>query len=68
MMRLRASSGSLRTTSRPLIPPTSLPVLTLSEPQRMLSSHTYARRVLERIVEYLIDAENLHGTGRLYLS
>jgi hypothetical protein len=46
---------------------TSLPVLTLSEPQRMLSSRAYAHRVVERLVEYLIDVENLRGTGRLYL-
>jgi hypothetical protein len=42
-------------------------VLTLSEPQRVLSSRAYARRVVERLVEYLIDVENLRGTGRLYL-
>jgi len=42
-------------------------VLTLSEPQRVLSSRTYANRVVERLVEYLIDVENLRGTGRLYL-
>jgi len=46
---------------------TSLPVLTISEPQRILSSRSYARRVVERLVEYLIDVENLRGTGRLYL-
>jgi len=46
---------------------TSLPVLIISEPQRILSSRTYARQVVERLVEYLIDVENLRGTGRLYL-
>ena len=47
--------------------PSSLPVLTISEPQRLLSSRAYAHRVVERLVEYLIDIENLRGTGRLYL-
>lgn len=47
---------------------TSLPVLTISEPQRILSSRAYAHHVVERLVEYLIDVENLRGTGRLYLS
>ncbi len=47
--------------------PTSLPVLTISEPQRLLSSRAYAHQVVERLVEYLIDVENLRGTGRLYL-
>jgi len=42
-------------------------VLIISEPQRILSSRTYARQVVERLVEYLIDVENLRGTGRLYL-
>ncbi len=45
----------------------SLPVLTISEPQRILASRAYAHRVVERLVEYLIDVENLRGTGRLYL-
>src|SRR5262245_44333678 len=45
---------------------TSLPVLTISEPQRILSSHAYGRRVVERLLEYLIDPENLRGTGQLY--
>jgi hypothetical protein len=45
----------------------SLPVFTISEPQRLLSSGSYAHRVVERLIEYLIDVENLRGTGRLYL-
>lgn len=47
--------------------PPRLPVLTISEPQRLLSSRAYAHRVVERLIEYLIDVENLRGTGRLYL-
>jgi hypothetical protein len=47
--------------------PASLPVLTIGEPQRIFSSSVYARRVVEQLMEYLIDIENLHGTGRLYL-
>ena len=45
----------------------SMPVFTISEPQRLLSSGVYAHRVVERLIEYLIDVENLRGTGRLYL-
>ena len=45
----------------------SVPVLTISEPQRILTSRAYAHHVVERLVEYLIDVENLRGTGRLYL-
>lgn len=58
---------SLEATLRAANTPTSLPVFTLSEPQRLLSSHGYAQRVVERLLEYLIDVENLRGTGRLYL-
>lgn len=47
--------------------PLSLPVLTIAEPQRLLRSRMYAQRVVERLLEYLIDLENLRGTGRLYL-
>jgi len=47
--------------------PSSLPVLTISEPERLLSSRAYAHRVVERLVEHLIDIETLRGTGRLYL-
>jgi hypothetical protein len=47
--------------------PTSLPVLTIGEPQRILTSNAYAHRVVERLMEYLVDLENLRGTGRLYL-
>ena len=42
-------------------------MLTISEPQRILSSRAYAHHVVERLVEYLIDVENLRGTGRPYL-
>ena len=59
--------ASLEATLQASNTPTSLPVLTLSEPQRVLSSRAYANRVVERLVEYLIDVENLRGTGRLYL-
>jgi len=47
--------------------PTSLPVLTIGEPQRIFSSNVYASHVVERLMEYLVDLDNLRGTGRLYL-
>jgi hypothetical protein len=59
--------ASLEATIQASNTPTSLPVLTISEPQRILSSRAYARRVVERLLEYLIDVENLRGTGRFYL-
>ena len=47
--------------------PSSLPVLTVGDPKRLLRSRDYAQRVAERLLEYLVDVENLRGTGRLYL-
>jgi hypothetical protein len=59
--------ASLEATLQAFNTPSSLPVLAISEPQRLLSSRAYAHRVVERLLEYLIDIENLRGTGRLYL-
>ena len=47
--------------------PTSLPVLTIGEPQRIFSSNMYAHQVAERLMEYFVDLDNLRGTRRLYL-
>jgi hypothetical protein len=58
---------SLETVIQAANTPSSLPVLTVGDPQRILSSSAYAHGVVERLMEYLIDIENLRGTGRLYL-
>jgi hypothetical protein len=47
--------------------PTSLPVLTIGVPPRVLSSRAYAERVATRLLEVLLDVEQYRGTGRLYL-
>jgi hypothetical protein len=47
--------------------PTSLPVLTISNANRVLQSRVYATRVAERMLEYLINIEDMRGAGRLYL-
>jgi hypothetical protein len=47
--------------------PTSLPVLTIGSPPRVLSSREYAERVATRLLEVLLDVEQYRGTGRLYL-
>ena len=65
--RNQEEPASLEATIQASHTPTSLPVLTISEPQRMLSIRAYAHRVVERLLEYLIDVENRRGTGRLYL-
>lgn len=47
--------------------PTSLPAFTLANAQRILVDKTYAARVAERFLEYLLDIDNHRGTGRLYI-
>jgi hypothetical protein len=47
--------------------PTSLPVLTIGAPPRVLSSRAYAEGVATRLLEVLLDVEQYRGAGRLYL-
>lgn len=58
---------SLEAIIRTATTPESLPVLTISDSQRILNSSAYAYQVVERLMEYLIDLDNLRGTQRLYL-
>ena len=45
----------------------SLPVLTLADPERVMSDRRYARRVAERLLEYLFEIDRYRGSGRLFL-
>ena len=45
----------------------SLPVLTISDPDRLIRDREYAERVVETLIEFLLDLDFLRGTGRLYL-
>ena len=47
--------------------PASLPVLTIADPDRLMRDRDYAERVAAQLLEYLLDLENLRGTGRLYV-
>lgn len=44
-----------------------LPVLTISDPDRLLRDRQYADRVAERAIDYLQSIEGLRGTGRLFV-
>lgn len=46
---------------------TSLPVLTLADPDRVLADRNYARTVSERLIESILDADQLRGAGRIFL-
>jgi hypothetical protein len=47
--------------------PTSLPVFTISDIKRFRSEREYVEAVVAKLLEYLVDAANILGTGRLYL-
>lgn len=44
-----------------------LPVLTLSDPDRIQRDRQYAESIVERLFDILIDPDTFRGAGRLYL-
>jgi len=58
---------SLEATIRDLNTPSSLPVLTIADPELVLTSPAYAERVAIQVLEYLMDLDNFRGTGRLFV-
>ena len=50
---------SLESTIRTYGTPTSLPVFTLADANRVLDERSYAETVADRLLEYLFDIENL---------
>lgn len=45
----------------------SLPVFTLADPDKLSRSREYAEKVVEHMLEYLLDIDRYRGTGRIYL-
>jgi hypothetical protein len=45
----------------------SLPVFTIGDVRNVSSSAEYANRVIDRLLRYLLELDNIRGTGRLYL-
>lgn len=58
---------SLEATIRDSSTPTSLPVLTLANADRIRESSGYAEQVVERLLVILMDLDNMRGTGRIWL-
>jgi hypothetical protein len=58
---------SLQETIRQQNTETSLPVLTLADPQHVFHSRAYADQVIDRLLDFLGRIESLRGTARLYL-
>src|SRR5438105_2590549 len=65
--RNRKSEDSLEATIRREGSPTSLPVFTLPDPDRVYSSHEFLDRVVSKLLGYILDADNIRGTGRLFV-
>jgi hypothetical protein len=61
------SEDSLEATIRRDGTSTSLPVLTLPLADRVYSNPIFLERVVEKLLDYLLDADNIRGSGRLYL-
>jgi len=58
---------SLEATIRNCNTPSSLPVFTIGDAQRLRDEREYSDRVIWALLEYLVEFENLLGTGRLFL-
>lgn len=61
------SSNSLEATIRREGQPASLPVFTIPSPDRVYHNPEFLERVVDKLLNYLVDAENILGTGRLSL-
>jgi hypothetical protein len=46
---------------------TSLPVFTISDINRFRAEREYIEACVSKLLEYLMDADNIRGAGRLYL-
>jgi hypothetical protein len=58
---------SLEATIRSQNTPQSLPVFTIGDADRISLDSSYCERVIEALFDYLLEAENIRGTGRLFL-
>ena len=65
--RNAAGEDSLENTIRIRNSSDHLPVITIAQVERVLHDRDYADRVVERLLEYLLDIDNLYGTGRLFV-
>src|SRR5262245_56486588 len=58
---------SLDQVIRDLSTNSSLPVITIADPQRMVRDHAYRQEAAFRLLDYLDRIESLRGTGRLFI-
>lgn len=65
--RNQDDADSLETAIRDRGTTDSLPVLTISDPDRFHTDRNYVDKVVEALLDILLDIEVYRGTGRLYL-
>lgn len=61
------SENSLQATLRREATPSSVPVFTIAVPDRVYRNATFLDRVVEKLLDYMLDADRIRGAGRLYL-
>jgi hypothetical protein len=65
--RNRKSEDSLEATIHREGTAENLPVFTFADADRIFQSAGYLDKVVERLLDYLLDEANIRGAGRLYL-
>jgi len=65
--RNQDSNDSLEATIHREGTSTSLPVFTLPSADRVYSDATFIERVVEKLLDFILYADNIRGAGRLYL-
>ena len=65
--RNQKSEDSLQATIGREWTPTTLPVFTLPNPDRVYRDSSYLEQVVSKLLGYFLDADNIRGTVRLYL-
>jgi hypothetical protein len=65
--RNEESEDSLEATLKREGTATSLPVITLPLPDRVYHSPAFLERVVDKLLDYMLYAENILGAGRVYV-
>jgi|ERR1019366_2309253 hypothetical protein len=65
--RNQESTDSLEATLRREGTAKSLPVFTFADSERIYHSAAYLDKVVEKLLDYLLNQENYRGAGRLFL-
>ena len=65
--RNKDDTDSLEATIREQNTPSSLPVFTIADVPHLRHSKDYADQIIEAFLIYVLQGDNIRGTGRLYL-